>query len=501
MKIEVDSRALSEMSGDWLVIGLDERKTLGEPVALLDRELQGLLQRLIDNQDFTGKTGELVTIPGITGLEISRIALLGLGAPDKISPQNLLRCIVHSLRKITEKAVQRLVFHPWDMMTNHSLDPRRVAQIISQGVVMSGIGQGLYQATQKRFEVGELTLAISPDSNSQDLKKALLEGEIIGRGINVARTLINEPASRIFPESFADIAASIAQEHGMHCHVLDESELRQEKMEAVLAVGCSSDQPPCMVLLEHNPNRDQNPPLVLVGKGVTFDSGGLSLKTAEGMKTMKCDMSGAATVLGAMQAIAELNLPVRVIGLMGLAENMPSSKAMKVGDVIRARNGVTIEVLNTDAEGRLILADALSYAVDLGASHIVDLATLTGACVVALGDDVTGVMSNNQSWAEQVIRAAGEAGEPVWQLPLFEEYYELIRSQIADIKNIGGRAGGAITAGKFLEQFVGTTPWVHLDIAGPAFVEDSKIWGESGATGCMVATLVSLSSHFSHINN
>ena len=168
------------------------------------------------------------------------------------------------------------------------------------------------------------------------------------------------------------------------------------------------------------------------------------------MQTMKCDMSGAATVLGAMQAIAELNLPVRVMGLMGLAENMPSSKAMKVGDVIRARNGVTIEVLNTDAEGRLILADALSYAVDLGASHIVDLATLTGACVVALGNDVTGVMSNNQSWADQVIRAAGESGEPVWQLPLFEEYYELIRSQVADIKNIGGRAGGAITAGKFL---------------------------------------------------
>ena len=173
---------------------------------------------------------------------------------------------------------------------------------------------------------------------------------------------------------------------------------------------------------------------------------------------------------------------------------------MKVGDVIRARNGVTIEVLNTDAEGRLILADALSYAVDLGASHIVDLATLTGACVVALGNDVTGVMSNNQSWADQVIRAAGESGEPVWQLPLFEEYYELIRSQVADIKNIGGRAGGAITAGKFLEQFVGTTPWVHLDIAGPAFAENNTVWGESGATGCMVATLVSLASHFTHIN-
>ena len=500
MKIEVDSRALSEMSGDWLVIGLDERTILGEPVTLLDRELQGLLQRLIDNQDFTGKTGELVTIPGITGLDISRIALLGLGDPEKISPQNLLRCLVHSLRKITDKAVQRLVFHPWDMVANSSLNPRRAAQIISQGAVMSGIGQGLYQTTQKRFEIGELVLTISPDSDSQDLKKALREGEIIGRGINIARTLINEPASRIFPESFAEIATSIAQEHNLHCHVLDESELRKEKMEAVLAVGCSSDQPPRMVLLEHNPNRDQSPPLVLVGKGVTFDSGGLSLKTAEGMQTMKCDMSGAATVLGAMQAIAELNLPVRVMGLMGLAENMPSSKAMKVGDVIRARNGVTIEVLNTDAEGRLILADALSYAVDLGASHIVDLATLTGACVVALGNDVTGVMSNNQSWADQVIRAAGESGEPVWQLPLFEEYYELIRSQVADIKNIGGRAGGAITAGKFLEQFVGTTPWVHLDIAGPAFAENSTVWGESGATGCMVATLVSLSSHFTHIN-
>jgi leucyl aminopeptidase len=270
-------------------------------------------------------------------------------------------------------------------------------------------------------------------------------------------------------------------------------------MEALLAVAAGSDRAPRMVVLEHRPRGDALPQadanptrLALVGKGVTFDSGGLSLKTASGMETMKCDMSGAAAVLGAMQAIAELNLPVHVVGLMGLVENLPSGKAMKVGDVLRARNGVTIEVLNTDAEGRLVLADVLSYAVDQRVTHIVDLATLTGACVVALGNDVTGLMANNQPWADQVLAAAAAAGELAWQLPLFEDYAEQIRGNVGDVKNTGGRPGGAITAAKFLERFVAEVPWVHLDIAGPAFAEKENRWRDGGGTGCMVPTLVRL---------
>jgi leucyl aminopeptidase len=235
------------------------------------------------------------------------------------------------------------------------------------------------------------------------------------------------------------------------------------------------------------------PTLALVGKGVTFDSGGLSLKTTDQMVDMKCDMAGAAAVLGAMQAIAELQLPVNVLGVMALVENMPSGKAMKLGDVLKARNGKTIEVLNTDAEGRLILADALSYAVDQNAGNIVDLATLTGACLVALGADVAGLMSNNDAWSQKVLAACQAVGEKAWPLPMFPHYKEMIKSDVADMRNTGGsRYAGAISAAKFLEEFVADVPWVHLDIAGPAWAEKENATRESGGTGCFVRTLVEL---------
>jgi len=237
--------------------------------------------------------------------------------------------------------------------------------------------------------------------------------------------------------------------------------------------------------------------LGLVGKGVTFDSGGLSLKTTEQMVDMKCDMAGAAAVLGAMQAIAELRLPVNILGVLALVENMPSGHSLKLGDVLRARNGKTIEVLNTDAEGRLILADALAYAVDQHATQLVDLATLTGACVVALGTEVAGVMSNNDAWSERVLAAARQAGERAWALPMFPLYTEMIKSDIADIKNTGGtRWAGAISAAKFLEEFVGETPWAHLDIAGPAWAEKESAARDAGGTGCFVRTLVELAREY-----
>jgi leucyl aminopeptidase len=238
--------------------------------------------------------------------------------------------------------------------------------------------------------------------------------------------------------------------------------------------------------------------LALVGKGVTFDSGGLSLKTNDQMLDMKCDMAGAAAVLGAMQGIAELGLPVNVIGVMALVENMPGGRAMKLGDVLHARNGKTIEVLNTDAEGRLILADALSYAVDQGANRLVDLATLTGACMVALGYDIAGLMSNDEPWTQRVLAAAQAVGERAWPLPMFPAFAEMIKSDVADIRNVGGsRYGGAITAAKFLEEFVAGVPWVHLDIAGPAWAEHDNAVRASGGTGCFVRTLIELSDQFS----
>jgi leucyl aminopeptidase len=352
------------------------------------------------------------------------------------------------------------------------------------GAIVGCRGQDLYRAEKSLHAFGEVVW-------DDAYETVLRSGQILGETVNLTRQLVNEPASRIYPESFAAEAEKFAEEFGLGIEVWDEQRLDKERCGALLAVARGSSLPPRLVILSHLGAGAGEPFLALVGKGVTFDSGGLSLKPTDGMKTMKCDMAGAATVVGAMQAIARLNLPVNVVGMVGLVENLISGESYKLGDVLTARNGKTIEVLNTDAEGRLVLADVLSVAVDRGADCIIDLATLTGACLVALGTDVAGLMGNDQSWCDTVRAAADACGEPCWQLPMFPEYGQQIRSEVADIKNIGeGRWGGAITAAKFLEEFVGDTPWAHLDIAGPAFLESSKPWLDAGGSGAFVRTLV-----------
>ena len=331
---------------------------------------------------------------------------------------------------------------------------------------------------------------------SGELDGAVERGRIIGQAINLTRDLVNRPPQEITPMGFAKRAQIVANDYGLRVEVLEQPRLEQERMRSMLAVSQGSTEPPCMVIVEHDGGGPNAPRLALVGKGVTFDSGGLSLKPTDGMLTMKCDMAGAATVLGAMTAIARLKLPVNVVGYMGLVENMPGGSAFKLGDILTARNGVTIEVLNTDAEGRLVLADVLSYAVDHGVDRIVDLATLTGACVVALGEDVSGAFTNDQPWCDTLLAAAKASGEDVWQLPMWDSYEDLIKGDVGDIKNTGGRWGGAITAARFLKHFVADKPWVHLDIAGPAFASSNKPHREAGATGHMVKTLVELARRF-----
>ncbi|MEX0978687.1 MAG: leucyl aminopeptidase, partial [Pirellulales bacterium] len=355
------------------------------------------------------------------------------------------------------------------------------------GAITGCVGQDLYRAEKKRHPFGTLLW-------SSGHFEAVTNGRILGDSTNLTRQWVNSPADEIYPESFAARAAEVAKGSGLEIEIWDEKRLKAERCGALLAVAKGSSRPARLVILRYHGGAKGGPALAIVGKGVTFDSGGLSLKPSEGMLTMKCDKAGACTMVGAMQAIAAFKLPVNVIGIAGLVENMTGPAAMKLGDVLVARNGRTIEVHNTDAEGRLVLADALAVAVDLGAAKIVDLATLTGACVVALGTEVAGVMTNDQPWCDAVVAAAHRAGEPVWQLPMYPDVYdELIKSEVADIKNVGeGRWGGAITAAKFLEQFVGQTPWAHLDIAGPAFREKAKPWCDAGASGQFVRTLVEL---------
>jgi leucyl aminopeptidase len=489
MKMQLAITACTEATGDWLIVGAPENFELTGPLGALNEALAGQIGRLRESKDFTGKSAETAAIPAPAGIRPQRLLLVGFGPREKLNDAGLYKALATAARAVSGKKTERIALAVSDLgLADISL--ARHLQIAATAMTVGCVGQDLYRAEKKRFPFENVDLLVESGDAVPELRAALESGTIIGEAINLARELVNQPAKVIYPASFAIRAEELARQHNLGCEILDKPALEKEKMGSLLAVSAGSDQPPRLVSLEYNGARPEAPRLALVGKGVTFDSGGLSIKPNDGMLTMKCDMAGAATVLATMVAIARLKLPVHVMGFMGLVENLTGGSAMKLGDVLTARSGVTIEVQNTDAEGRLLLADVLDYAVSKGADFLIDLATLTGACVVALGEDVVGAMTNNQSWCDRVLSAAKSAGEDVWQLPMFGLYDELIKSDVADIRNVGGKWGGAITAAKFLERFVKEKPWVHLDIAGPAFASSDKPHREGGGTGVMVRTLV-----------
>ncbi|TWU16014.1 leucyl aminopeptidase [Allorhodopirellula heiligendammensis] len=434
------------------------------------------IDRLIETGEIEGKCGELLCIA--TSAESTPLLLVaGLGKPADVSRGSTFDAAAAVIRRLADKPRSQITFLIGETIASENHDA------VVAGAVNACEGQHLYQSQPATH----VPSAISFVGISQ---AAALAGEKLGASINLTRRLVNEPPTIMNPAEFADRAAAMAATEGLQCEIWDEQRLEAEGCRAILAVGRASTSPPRLVILRHDGGGSE-PPLAIVGKGVTFDSGGLSIKPSEGMVDMKCDMAGAATVVGVMQAIARLGIRRNVIGLCGLAENMISGDAYKLGDVIETRSGKTIEIRNTDAEGRVVLADTLDVAVEQAPSAIVDLATLTGACMVALGNEVAGLMTNNPGLCEQVTTAAGQEDEPVWQLPMFSLYDEKVKSKIADIKNVGeGRWGGAITAAKFLEPFVQDTPWLHIDIAGPAFADTPKPSRDAGATGVMVRTLV-----------
>ncbi|MEX0726684.1 MAG: leucyl aminopeptidase [Planctomycetaceae bacterium] len=484
----------AKVEADWLVVGCGQDSSFSGPLAELNEDLGGKLERLKQLGDFSGKPGETLAIPDVKGLAAKRLLLVGLGKTAELSKARVEKALMTAVRQISAR--DKMTVAIAHAKLGKSLTNADVAQIAGTVAVVGSVGQGLYHKEQKRFPLAGVLYAASSAREAKSLTPTLQKGILLGEAMNIARELVNRPASEIFPSTMATYAENVARQTGLECKVLDEHDLVHEKMDSLLAVAQGSDQPPRMVVLKHLKGPKNGPTLALVGKGVTFDSGGLSIKSNDNMLTMKCDMAGAATVLGAMAAIARLDLPVNVIGLMGCVENMVSGKSYKLGDILTARNGVTIEVQNTDAEGRLVLADVLSYTVDQGATYIVDMATLTGACVVALGEEVAGAFANNQELCDRVLAAADGTGELVWQMPMFDLFDELIQSDVADVRNIGGRWGGAITAAKFLERFVDGKPWVHLDIAGPSFASSNKPAREGGATGCIVRTLVQLAENF-----
>lgn len=444
--------------------------------AALDEGLCETVDRMIATGEIAGKCGEILCV-ATSASPVSLLVVAGIGKPSDVTRSGVFDGAAAVIRRLADKPRTQLTFLIGETIASDHHDA------LVAGALTACEGQHIYQR-QPATHVPQSLSFVGISS------EAAIAGEILGSSINHTRRLVNEPPTIMNPTEFADRAAAMAAAEGLQCEVWDEQRLEEEGCRAILAVGRASASPPRLVILKHN-GGGREAPLAIVGKGVTFDSGGLSIKPNEGMVDMKCDMAGAATVVGVMRAIARLGIRRNVIGLCGLAENMIGGDAYKLGDVIETRSGKTIEIRNTDAEGRVVLCDTLDVAVEHGPVAIVDLATLTGACMVALGLEVAGLMTNNQDLCEQIKTAADAEQEPVWQLPMFSLYDEKIKSKVADIKNVGeGRWGGAITAAKFLEQFVGNTPWLHIDIAGPAFAESPKPNRDAGATGVMVRTLV-----------
>ncbi|MFM7207274.1 MAG: leucyl aminopeptidase [Planctomycetaceae bacterium] len=477
------------VEADAVVVFLAEGGTASGPAAQVDAATGGLLARLAAAGELTGRRYECVPLLAAPGLQSGQLLVVGVGKRELVTAGVLFRAAATAARHLAGRPRGRVAF-----VADGSWTTKQMEQAVA-GAAVGMVGQDLYRAEPKRTRFGTTIWIAAPI-------EAVERGAVIAEGVNLARRLVNMAPDDMYPQSFADECATIAGRTGLDIEIWDEDRLVRERCNAILAVGRGSSRPPRLVILRYRgtgrtgqgrPSAPGTPPLALVGKGVTFDSGGLSLKPSESMLTMKCDMSGAAAVLAAVATIASLKLPLDVVVGIGLAENMTGPAAYKLGDVITARSGTTIEVHNTDAEGRLVLADVLDVIRGERPARIVDLATLTGACVVALGQDVAGLFTNDQPCCDAVAAAAREVGEAVWQLPMFPDYDEQITSEVADIKNVGdGRWGGAITAAKFLERFVGGIPWTHVDIAGPAFSEKSRPWTDGGATGAMVRTLVEL---------
>lgn len=492
MNVTVKHAPLTDISADWLVVFLFEGGSLPDNVRTLDEQLGGAIAALIERGDFTGKLCESVDLFHVPGIAAKRVCLVGLGEAASLNVSKVDRAVMSACRRVSVRAaVSAALAIPGDL---GSVALGTAVQILGWASEVGSVGQGLYRAEKDRHRFTEFQIVVASPDRLSEWQSQASRGQILGEATNLTRELVNMAPADMYPETFAARAEAVAKEVGLECEVFDESRLRAERMLSLMAVGQGSVRPPRVVLLRYQGAAPDAPYVSLIGKGVTFDSGGLSLKPTEGMKTMKADMAGAATVLGAMSAIARLKLPVNILGAVGLVENMVSGASYKLGDILKARNGVTIEVLNTDAEGRLVLADVLSYVADQKVAKMIDLATLTGACVVALGEEVAGAFTNDQPWCDEVLAAAKRAGEDVWQLPMFDSFADQLRCEVADVKNVGTRWGGAITAAKFLEKFVSGIPWVHLDIAGPAFSEAQKPHRDGGASGAMVRTLVEIFS-------
>ena len=479
---EIDVQALA------VAVFKDERADAGL-LKTLDDAVGGLISNVIQTEEFAAKEGETAYfyISG-DGLKAQRLLLIGCGDHDSYKAAQISQFAGTAARFLRSKNAKSIAIVP-----RADDDVEKVAQTVIVGAIMGLFEPDKYRTKEKEKRELERIEVVVEGADDKALRSGAERGRIIGESINFTRDLANEPGGHLTPTILAGRAKDVAKEFGLSIDVLDQKQMEKLGMGSLLGVSRGSDEPPKLIVMKYNPSRSTakgKELLALVGKGITFDSGGISLKPGENMELMKYDMTGAATVIGTMRAIAQLKPSVPVLGVAPCSENLPSGKATKPGDVLTAMTGKTIEVINTDAEGRLVLADALAYAKQLGATRIIDMATLTGAVSIALGDVNTAILGTDQSLIDGVIEAGREVGEKFWQLPLDKEYSSQIKSDIADIKNVGGKKAGTITAAAFLKEFTGETPWAHLDIAGTAWGDPATPYRSKGPTGVAVRTLI-----------
>jgi len=478
MEIKREARPIAEVETDALVvIGWEGGPPQGTPAA-------EAIQELYDSGEFTGKSLEISILHHPAGLKAKRLVLAGAGKKDRFDASELRKLSGAVLRSLKSKGVRSIT-----LALDNSSDADDFTAAAVEGAILATLEPDRYKTDPKKNEKQVDTFSVLGGSQS-----AIDRGRIIAEAQNFTRTLANEPSNVLTPLKLAEAARQMAAEFSLDCEVLEQDRMRQLGMGALLGVAQGSAEPPALIILRYQPatapaSKDH---LGLIGKGVTFDTGGISIKPAEGMEKMRYDMAGGAAMLGAMRAISQLKPAIPVTALIPAVENMPGSKAQRPGDIVTSLSGKTVEVLNTDAEGRLILIDALTYAQRIGCTHLVDAATLTGSIVVALGAVNIGAFTNNQPFVDKLIGVAKSEGEKVWQMPMDEEYKEALKSSFADLHNIGGRPAGSITAAWFIGEFVGDTPWVHLDIAGTAWLDDAKPYMAKGASGVGVRTFVKL---------
>jgi leucyl aminopeptidase len=486
--VALSARRPDELDADLIVIPVFESAVAASEDAWLDDASGGALARARASGEFRGKLFDTFITPvTAAGWKSRRALLVGAGQSAEWTPDRLRRIATTAGLHARQRHLGRLGFLPGASR----IEPAVAAQVIAEGVCLANFDGGAYKTHNDQWGWLEQVEISLPDGLK--VQSAVERGRVLGEFTNHARAFSNEPGNTLTPRVFAERAEALGTAAGLSIDVLDETRIAALNMGLLLGVARGSQEPPRLVVLRHDPpNAIAGVTLAFVGKGITFDTGGISIKPAQDMDRMKDDMSGGAAAICALAAIARLNVPLRCMAVVPMTENMPGGRAMKPGDILKSAEGKTVEVLNTDAEGRLVLGDALWYARQLGATHLVDLATLTGAMVVALGKTTTGLFGTPTQWVEQVQRASERAGDRSWPMPTFDDYKDLFRSEIADFSNTGGRPAGSITAALFLKEFTGELPWVHMDIAGTAWAEDAKPYQPKGATGVGVRTLVEL---------